>query len=94
MGHLEFLLFQDVVPVDGVHDFVFGSLNPAVDQGTAFFFIEGFTGKQVVHDACGGKPERVCQDTVDPDAGNQNHYPIRDYIVTSAEMMKIIQEGE
>lgn len=70
MGHLEFLLFQDMVPVDGVHDFVFGSLNPSVNQGTAFFFIEGFTGKQVIHDACGGKPERVCQDIVDPDAGN------------------------
>lgn len=26
--------------------------------------------------------------------GNQKHYPIRDFIVTSAEMMKIIQEGE
>lgn len=26
--------------------------------------------------------------------GNQKHYPIRDFIVTPAEMMKIIQEGE
>lgn len=26
--------------------------------------------------------------------GNQKHYPIRDFIVTSAEMMEIIQEGE
>ena len=26
--------------------------------------------------------------------GNQKHYLIRDFIVTSAEMMKIIQEGE
>ena len=25
---------------------------------------------------------------------NQKHYPIRDFIVTSAEMMEIIQEGE
>lgn len=26
--------------------------------------------------------------------GNQKHYPIRDFIVTPAEMMKMIQEGE
>ena len=26
--------------------------------------------------------------------GNQKHYPIRDFIVTSAEMMEILQEGE
>lgn len=26
--------------------------------------------------------------------GNQKHYPIRAFIVTPAEMMKIIQEGE
>lgn len=26
--------------------------------------------------------------------GNQKHYPIRDFIVTPAEMMEIIQEGE
>ncbi len=26
--------------------------------------------------------------------GNQKHYPIKDFIVTPAEMMKIIQEGE
>lgn len=26
--------------------------------------------------------------------GNQKHYPIRDFMVTSAEMMEIIQEGE
>lgn len=26
--------------------------------------------------------------------GNQKHYPIRDFIVTAAEMMEIIQEGE
>lgn len=26
--------------------------------------------------------------------GNQKHYPIRDFIVTSAEMMEIIQKGE
>ena len=31
MGHLELLLFQDVVSMDSVHNLVFGSLNPAVN---------------------------------------------------------------
>ncbi|MCM1570110.1 MAG: putative toxin-antitoxin system toxin component, PIN family, partial [Roseburia sp.] len=26
--------------------------------------------------------------------GNQKHYPVRDFIVTPAEMMEMIQEGE
>lgn len=59
-----------MVSMDSVRDFIFGNLHPAVDQRTVLFFIEGLTGKQVIHDACGRKFERVCQDTADPDTEN------------------------
>ena len=72
MGHFEFLFFQDVISVDSVHDFIFGSFYPAVDQGTACFFIEGFIGKKVIHDAGSRKSERVCEDAINPNAGNSH----------------------
>ncbi len=70
MGHFELLFFQDVVSVYSVHDLVFGSINPVANERTAFFFIEGFIGKQIFHDACGRKAKGICKDTVDTDAGN------------------------
>lgn len=88
MGHFEFLIFQDVISVYSVHDFVFGSLYPAVDHGTALFFVEGFTGKKVVHDARSGKPERVCQNTVDSDAGNR-HAVLIAVLLCSAHIRKL-----
>lgn len=72
MGHFEFLLFQDMVSVDRIHDFVFGSFHQVVDEGTAFFFIKWFIGKQVIHDTGGRNAERVCQDTVNSDTGNRH----------------------
>ena len=36
MGHFEFLFFQDMVSVDSIHDFVFGSFYPVVDQRTTY----------------------------------------------------------
>ena len=70
VGHFEFLFLQDVISMDSVHDFIFGSFYPMVDQRAAFSFVKGFIRKQVIHDAGSGKPERVCQDTVNADMGN------------------------
>ena len=87
MGHLELLFFQDVVSVDSVHNLVFGSLNPAVNERTACFFIEGFIGKQIVHDACGRKAKGVCEDAVDPDTGN-GHAVLITVFLSSAHVRK------
>lgn len=58
--------------MNDIHDFVFGCFYPAIDQGAVLFFVKGFSGKKVVHNTGSGKPEGVCQDTVDPDAGNRH----------------------
>lgn len=55
MGHFKLLFLKDVVPVNSVHDFVFGSFKLLVDQRMVFFLIERFIRKQVVHDMGGRK---------------------------------------
>ena len=70
MGKLKTLFAEDLTAADGAGDLFTGSLDTAMDEGKAFFFVKRLVRKEVIHDAGSGPAERVCKDAVKPDSGN------------------------
>ena len=69
---LETLFAEDVTAADGVEDLFIRSLDAAMDERKAFFFVKRLVRKEVIHDAGSRLAERVRKDTVEADPGNSH----------------------